>query len=96
MITNTIATHTEPSPKLTTAHGAHHRDGHVAVSGTRKPGKNWLPEAPWFELGVLVFNGTVPAAGDEPHFSAELGEVWLHTLPNFVGVRAQESLLWYS
>ena len=37
VIKNTIATHTEPSPKLTTAHGAHHRDGHVAVSGTREP-----------------------------------------------------------
>ena len=50
-----------------------------------------LEAVPQFELGVLVFNGTVPAAGDEPQFSAELGEVWLHTLPIFVGMRAQES-----
>ena len=54
VIKKTIAIHMEPSPKLTTAHGTHHRDGHVAVSDTRKSQYFWLPEAPCF---MLFFNG---------------------------------------
>ena len=44
VIKNTIATHTEPSPKLTTAHGAHHSDGHVTVRDTRKVGPFCFPK----------------------------------------------------
>ena len=39
---------------LTTAHGAHHRDGHVAVSDTRNVEFFWAAEAPCGQKAILL------------------------------------------